>query len=111
MRIEAAAARFCATAHCPNPYFAITSLTGPHEAWWINGFDSPDAVEKVRHEYATNDQIAQYLGSVAEQKGDLVFPGVMLLARLRDDLSAPASAAFGSTGPGQTAAFEKARLK
>ena len=40
MRIEAAAARFCATAHCSNPYFAITSLTGPDEAWWINGFDS-----------------------------------------------------------------------
>jgi hypothetical protein len=119
MRIEEAAARFCATARCPNPYFAITSLTGPDEAWWINGFDSPDAVEKVRQAYAANDQIAQYLGSVAEQKGDLVFPGITLLARLRDDLSAQASAAFGSTRyisiarvqvrPGQAAAFEKAR--
>lgn len=119
MRIEEAAARFCAIAHCPNPYFAITSLTGPDEAWWMNGFDSPEAVEKVRHEYASNEQIGQYLNSVAEQKGDLAFPGVTLLARLRDELSTPASSTFGSTKyisiavvhvrPGQAAAFEKSR--
>jgi hypothetical protein len=119
MRIEEAAARFCATAHCPNPYFALTSLTGPDETWWINGFDSPDAVEKVRHDYAASEQIAQYLGSVAEQKGDLVFPSSTLLARLRDDMSFSASYAFGITRyisivrvqirPGQVTAFEKAR--
>lgn len=119
MRIEEAAARFCAKMSCPNPYFAITSLTGPDEAWWINGFDSPDTVEKVRHEYAANDQIAQYLNSVAEQKGDLAFPGVTLLAHLRDDLSFSASSTFAyaryfsiamvRVRPGQAAAFEKAR--
>ena len=35
-QIEEAAARFCAKANCPNPYLAITSLTGPNassRAW------------------------------------------------------------------------------
>ena len=104
----------------PILYFAISSLTGPEETWWINGFDSADAVEKVRHDYASTDQIMQYLNSVAEQKADLAFAGVTLLARLRDDLSSPNSSAFGYTRylsialvqvrPGQAGAFEKARL-
>lgn len=92
MQIEEAAARFCARAGCPNPYFAITSITGPNEAWWINGFDSADALEKVWREYAANQEIAQELNSVAEKKADLAFPGTNLLARFREEMS------FASTG-------------
>jgi hypothetical protein len=118
VQIEEAAARFCATAHCPNPYLAITSITGPDEIWWINGFDSVETLEKVRHDYAANDQIAAQLNSVAEAKGDLVFPSISLLARFRDDLSF-SSTIFAYTRyisisvvqvrPGQSDAFDKDR--
>ena len=86
-QIEEAAARFCAKANCPNPYFAITSITGPNEALWINGFDSIDAMEKVWHEYADNTEIMQELNSVAEKKADLAFPGTNLVARFREEMS------------------------
>jgi len=92
MEIEEAAARFCARAGCPNPYFAITSITGPNETWWINGFDSADALEKVWHEYGANQDIARELNSVAEKKADLAFPGANLLARFHEEMS------FASTG-------------
>ena len=85
--IEEAAARFCAQARCPNPYIAISSMTGPAEVWWINGFDSIDSMEKVGREYATNERIAHELNSVAENKADLALAADILLARFRDDMS------------------------
>jgi hypothetical protein len=87
VQIEEAAARFCAQANCPNPYLALTSLTGPDEAWWINGFDSVDTMEKVRQSYASNTEITQRLNDVAEQKADLVFPSVNLVARFHPEMS------------------------
>jgi hypothetical protein len=116
-QIEEAAARFCAKANCPNPYLAITSLTGPNEAWWINGFDSMDAMEKVWHQYGANQEISQELDRVAEKKADLAFSANIWMARFRDDLS------FSSTQlsphfisisvihvrPGHVANFEKMR--
>jgi hypothetical protein len=86
-RIEEGAARFCARANCPNPYFAITSITGPNEALSINGFDSIDAMEKVWHDYAANQEITQELNSVAEKKADLAFPATNLIARYREEMS------------------------
>jgi hypothetical protein len=118
--IEEAAARFCATAHCPNPYLAITSITGPTEICWINGFDSVDSMEKVWHDYAVNEQISQELNRVAENKADLVLPAQIMIARYRDDLSFSSSTTFAyaryisittvQTHPGQQSSFEKMRL-
>lgn len=117
VRIEEDAARFCAKANCPNPYFAITSMTGPNEVWWINGFDSIDTMEKVWHDYAANQEIAQELNSVAENKADFVFPSDTLIARFRDDLSfssTQVSPRFLSISvvrvhPGHVTNFEKIR--
>jgi hypothetical protein len=116
-QIEEAAARFCAKANCPNPYFAITSITGPNEAWWINGFDSIDAMEKVWHEYAANQEIAQELNAVAEKKAGLAFPGTNLTARFREEMSfAPAvaprflSITVLHLRPGHAAAFRTMRV-
>jgi hypothetical protein len=119
VQIEEAAARFCAKMSCPNPYLAITSITGPTELWWINGFDSVETMEKVLHVYSADNQITQYLNSVAESKADFVFPGINFLARFRDDLSLSASTTFAyaryisitvaQVRPGQSATFEKAR--
>lgn len=117
-QIEEAAARFCARANCPNPYLAISSITGPDEVWWINGFDSIDTMEKVWHDYAANREIKQELNSVAEKKADLAFPASTLLARFREEMS------FASTlisprflsitvlhlRPGHAAAFRSMRI-
>jgi hypothetical protein len=119
-QIEASAAIFCAKANCPNPYLAMTSITGPNEVWWVNGFDTVETMERVWHDYASNEQIMRQLDEVAGQKVDLVFPSVTLLAHFRDDLSFSSNTTFASARymsisvvqvrPGQIVPFEKARL-
>ena len=116
-QIEEAAARFCVKANCPNPYFAITSITGPNEALWINGFDSVDAMEKVWREYAANQEISQELNSVAEKKAELAFPAINLTARFREEMSFASGIAprFLSITvlhlrPGHAAAFRSMRI-
>jgi hypothetical protein len=119
VRIEEGAARTCARLNCPNPYFAITSLTGPDEVWWINGFDSPETMEKVWHDYGANQEIAQALNAVAESKGDLAFPGTNLMARFHPELSfyttpiAPhlISITILRVRPAHVAAFRDARVR
>lgn len=118
-RIEEDAAAFCAKAKCPNPYLAISSITGPSEIWWINGFDSPDHMEKVWRDYAANAAISQQLNTVAEQKGDLVFPAQNMIARFREDLSFATSLTIATARflyiavvqvqPGHQDSFEKLR--
>lgn len=121
VKIEEEAARFCATAHCPNPYVAISSITGPSDIWWINGVESFDALEKLWAGYGANREIMDRLDSIAVSKGDLVFPADVWIARLRDDLSWSARATFATNRylsisvqrlkPGQLAAFEKLRTR
>jgi hypothetical protein len=119
VHIEEEAASFCAKMHCPNPYVAISSFTGPNEIWWINGFDSAETMEKVWRDYAANAEISSYLDTVAGQKADLVFPSRTLLARFREDLSFSSGMTFAYTRfvsiavvqirPGGVASFEKVR--
>jgi hypothetical protein len=119
LNLEEAAARTCAQLKCPNPYFALTSLTGPNEAWWINGFDTTDILEKVQHEYATNPEIVQAMTSIDGNKPNLIYPGTNLLARFRGDLSysdSPIAPHFFSVSllhvaPGSLANFTKARAQ
>ena len=119
VQIEESAAQFCAKAGCPNPYVAITTITGPNEIWWINGFDSAEAMEKTMHDYAANTQITDQLNMVAQAKADLVFPATNLVARFREDLSVSSNSTFAyaryisitlvQVRPGQTPAYEGAR--
>jgi hypothetical protein len=119
VQIEESAAQFCAKAGCPNPYVALTSITGRDEIWWVNGFDSAEAMEKTMRDYAANTQITDRLAIVAESKAGFVFPAVNLIARFREDLSISASTTFAyaryisatvvQVRPGQTPAYEKAR--
>jgi hypothetical protein len=119
VNIEESAARFCAAAHCPNPYLAISSVTGPNEICWINGADSPDTLEKVWHDYAASDQIMQRLNDVASQKADLVFPATVLLARFHPEMSfytTPIPPRYISIStvvirPGNIAGFRAARVR
>jgi hypothetical protein len=120
VQMEEGAARFCATARCPNPYLALSSITGPTEIWWINGFDSADTMERVWRDYAANEQISRELNRVAADKADFVFPAQNIIARYRDDLSSSSSTTFAYSRfisisqiqirPGQLSGFEKIRM-
>jgi hypothetical protein len=39
---EEDAARACAEFHYPHPHLALESLSGPHEVWWLNAFESEE---------------------------------------------------------------------
>jgi hypothetical protein len=119
VRIEEDAARFCAKAGCPNPYLAINSITGPREVWWINGFDSTEAMEKVWQAYAASVEISRELNAVDESKADLAFPATNLMARFRPEMSFHTSQIFPRfllisvihVRPGHVASFRDTRVR
>jgi hypothetical protein len=85
--IEDDGAQICADLRCPNPYIAIESLSGPHEAWWINMFTSEADTTRVANIYATNRPLAEALGGVAKRKAALVGTPIQGFAVYRPDLS------------------------
>lgn len=85
--LEKEGAQACADFRCPNPYLAIESLSGPHEAWWINAFAADSDTARVVRAYAANRPLAAALGSVAARKAPLIGKPVEGFARYRPDLS------------------------
>jgi hypothetical protein len=85
--IEDEGAQICANLRCPNPYLAIESLTGPHEAWWLNTFVTAADTARVAHVYATNRALSEALGSVAKRKAAMIGTPVQGFAVYRRDLS------------------------
>ena len=85
--IENDGARICADRHCPNPYIGLESLTGPHEAWWLNTFATPADTARVAKVYATDRALATALGAIAQRKAALIGTPVQGFAVYRPDLS------------------------
>ena len=85
--IEDDGAQVCADLRCPNPYIALESLSGTHEAWWINMFASESDTARVAKVYATNAALSRALGGVAERKAALIGTPVQGFAVYRRDLS------------------------
>ena len=85
--IEEDAARICARFKCPNPYLGLESLSGPHEAWWLNGFASVADTTRVVMAYAANRPLMQALDSVAKRKAALVGTPVQGFGVFRPELS------------------------
>src|SRR5690242_14343409 len=85
--IENDGAQICADLRCPNPYIAIESLSGPHEAWWLNGFATEADTARVAKVYATNRALATALGGVAQRKAPLIGTPIEGFAVYRRDLS------------------------
>ena len=71
-KIEIDAARVCAEMKCPHPYIGIESLTGPKEAWWLNGFRSDAEEQQVAAAYANNTKIRDALALIAKRKEALI---------------------------------------
>ncbi len=85
--IEDDAARICADLQCPNPYLGLESLSAPHEAWWINAFDTEADTTRVVRAYARNRPLMDALRAVAERKAGLVGRPIEGYAVHRPDLS------------------------
>jgi hypothetical protein len=80
-------ARICADLKCPNPYLALESLSGPHEAWWLNAFSTEADTIRVVKAYAANRELAESLGAVAKHKETLIGTPIQGFGIYRVDLS------------------------
>jgi hypothetical protein len=85
--IEDEGAQICADLKCPNPYLALESLSGPHEAWWLNAFASEVDTTRVVKAYATNRPLTEALGAVVRRKGTLIGTPIQGFGVYRSDLS------------------------
>jgi len=85
--IEEDAARICSDLKCPNPYLALESLGGPHEAWWLNAFAGEADTTRVVNAYAANRPLMEALGAVGKRKEALIGTPIQGMAVYRPDLS------------------------
>lgn len=85
--IENDGAQVCADRKCPNPYFALESVSGPHEAWWINAFATEADTARVAHAYASNHELAGALAGIAGRKEALIGRPIQGFAVYRAELS------------------------
>jgi hypothetical protein len=89
-RIEGEAAQACARVSTW-PYFAMQTMTGPQEVWFISGFDSYAAMERSAEPFARNAALSAELNRLLEAKASLVTDPRVVYAHYRDDLSSNAS--------------------
>jgi hypothetical protein len=85
--IENDGAQICADLRCPNPYIGLESLTGPHEAWWLNTFATEADTIRVAKAYASDRALATALARIAQRKAALIGAPVQGFAVYRRDLS------------------------
>ena len=85
--IENDGAQICADHRCPNPYLGLESLTGPHEAWWLNTFATAADTARVAKVYATDHVLASALSGIAQRKAAFIGTPVQGFAVHRPDLS------------------------
>jgi hypothetical protein len=80
-------AQICADLKCPNPYLGLESLSGPHEAWWLNTFVSEADTTRVVNAYATNRPLSEALSAVTKRKDTLIGTPISTFGVHRPELS------------------------
>lgn len=85
--VEEDAARICADLNCPHPHFAIESVTGPNEVWWLNAFDSEVEKQRVIDAYKSNRPLTEALAGITKRREALLSTDVEFFADYRADLS------------------------
>ncbi len=86
-KIEAGWPRAFAKANWPIHYFAMTTVSGPNEAWFITGYDSFAALEKDRHDIDKSATLKAELDQLSSQDGELLAGTRSIIATYREDLS------------------------
>lgn len=84
---EAGWPRAFASAKSPTYYIAMTSQTGPSEAWFIAGFDSLAAWEKDNKSNEKNVALTATLNQLSEKDGEFLNGVRSIVASYRDELS------------------------
>src|SRR6266496_3935930 len=85
--VEAGWPRAFAKANWPTHYIAMTSLTGPNEAWFMTGFDSFAAWEADTRNIDKNPGLKKELDQLEAKDGELRSGGRSVVASFREDLS------------------------
>jgi hypothetical protein len=86
-KVEAGWPRAFANAKSPTHYIAMTSVTGPSEAWFVSGFDSLASWEKDRLDNEKNTALTAELNQLDEKDGALLSGIRSVVATYREDLS------------------------
>jgi hypothetical protein len=86
-QVEAGWPKAFARANWPTNYLAMTSSTGPNEAWFMTGFDSLEAWEKDSGNVAKNSALKKELDQLEARDGELRSGGRSIVAMYREDLS------------------------
>lgn len=86
-KIEVGWPRAFAKAKWSVHYLAMTTVTGPNEAWFIEGYDSFASWEKGRNEMDKNDTLRMETNQLADKDGELLSGINMMAAIFREDLS------------------------
>ena len=90
VKVEKGFVAAMAKANWPTHYLAMTTVTGPSEAWFLTGYPSFAAWEKDRDDTDKNSAFTADLDRLVEKDGELLTNGRSLVALLREDLSAGA---------------------
>ena len=94
--IETDTARLCAALGCPHPYLALTTVTGPPEVWFLNGFDSPAEQQQVVEAYAKNAPLMTALQRNSAAKRALTATPTDVFAKHLSDLTRGVPWALGT---------------
>lgn len=86
-KVEMGWPRAWAKANWPNGWIAMTSVSGPPEAWFVSAWDSYAAMEKDRENVDKNPALKAEDEQLANQDGDLLTGWTNILASYREDLS------------------------
>lgn len=118
-KVEAGWPRAFAKANWPVHYLALTSMTGPSEAWFLVGYESLAAWEKDQQSIEGHAELKAEVDRLTEQDGEMLSSVRSVVARYREDLShrpgvsVPRMRAFAITivrvRPGHTQDYEDLR--
>jgi hypothetical protein len=87
-RNEREIARASARLKSPHPYFALESVSGAKEVWWLNAFESQAHKARVMQAYESNRELAMELRRLGGRKAAFRYePVVSIRTRYRGDLS------------------------
>jgi hypothetical protein len=84
---ESAWAGAFSKAGAPVHYIGMTSVTGPDEAWFLEGRQDIASIEKQTQFVEGNPMLEAEVGAIAAREGDIVSNSSHMLAVLRKDLS------------------------
>jgi len=83
---EAAFARAAAAVKSPDHYLAVTTMSGPSEAWFLVGFDSYDDLQKAS-EYDDQPKAQALFGPLFEKDADFVSDSTQIIATYNEKWS------------------------